>query len=79
MRLLRTAAGEFINAARIVRLADAREQAAFVVAVLDDGAEVALSAYYSAPGRIERDLPDLVMAASGDGLVPVPFEGRSGA
>ena len=79
MRLLRTAAGGFINAAKIVRLAADREQAASVVAVLDDGDEVALAHYYSTPGRIERDLPDLVVAASGDGLVPVPFECRSTA
>jgi hypothetical protein len=79
MRLLRTAAGGFINAAKIVRLADQRERAAAVAPVLDDGPEVALAPYYSAPGRIERDLPGLVVATSGDGLVQVPFECRSAA
>jgi hypothetical protein len=48
MRLLRTAAGGFINAAKIVRLATDREQTASVVAVLDDGQEVALASYYQA-------------------------------
>jgi len=65
MRLLRTAAGGFINAAKIVRLADERgEDAEAWVAVLDDGQEVALASYYSTPGRIERDLPDLMTVAS---------------
>jgi hypothetical protein len=69
MRLLRTAAGGFINAAKIVRLADEREQAESWVAILDDGDEVALAPYYSAPGRIERDLPDLSPKA---GRRPMP-------
>jgi hypothetical protein len=57
MRLLRTAAGGFINAEKIIRLVDAQ---ATWVAILGDGEEVALAPYYSAPGRIERDLPHLV-------------------
>ena len=60
MRLLRTAADGFINAARIARLADERERASNGwVATLDNGEEIARSRYYSAPGRIERELPDL--------------------
>ena len=75
MRLLRTAAGGFINAAKIVRLADEREQAAAVVAVLDDGAEVALAPYYSAPGRIERDLPELAPTVGRrPALAPIPAD-----
>ena len=63
MRLLRTDAGGFINAARILRLADERaEDAGSWITVLDDGEAVALAAYYSMPGLIERDLPDLVVA-----------------
>jgi hypothetical protein len=61
MRLLRTADGGFINAVKIVRLADERGAPAGGgwVARLDDGEEVALASYYSAPGRVERDLPHL--------------------
>jgi hypothetical protein len=56
MQLLRTAAGGFINAERIVRLADERGEDAgsWMIAVLDDGEEVALAVYYNAPGRVER-------------------------
>ena len=65
MRLLRTDAGGFINAERIVRLADERaEDAGSWIAVLDDSKEIALAAYYSAPGRIERELPDLMVVSS---------------
>ena len=62
MRLLRTAAGGFINAVKIVRLADERTAptGGGWVALLDDGEDVALAPYYSAPGRIERDLPHLM-------------------
>ena len=62
MRLLRTADGGFINAEKIVRLADERGDAAGGgwIALLGDGEEVALAPYYSTPGRIERDLPHLV-------------------
>jgi hypothetical protein len=65
MRLLRTAAGGFINAEKIVRLADERGGAddSWIV-ILDDGKEVALVGYYSAPGRIERDLPHLLSAST---------------
>lgn len=62
MRLLRTAAGGFINAAKIVRLADERGgHANGWIALLGDGEEIALTPYYSAPGRIERDLPNIVL------------------
>ena len=59
MRLLRTAAGGFINAEKIIRLVDAQ---ATWIALLGDGEEVALAPYYSAPGRIERDLPHLLVS-----------------
>jgi hypothetical protein len=65
MRLLRTADGGFINTQRIVRLADERQQADTWIAVLADGEEVALAPYYSAPGRVKRELADIaVMPAS---------------
>ncbi len=68
MRLLRTAAGGYINAATIVRLADGGDDG--WIAVLDGGEEVALASYYSAPGRVERDLPELVpMSAPAAGCV----------
>jgi hypothetical protein len=62
MRLLRTAAAGFMNAEKIVRLG---EEADGWVAILEDGEEVALARYYSAPGRVERELPDLVAASRG--------------
>jgi hypothetical protein len=60
MRLLRTAVGEFINAAAIVRL---QRDGAGWLAILADGAEVLLAPYYSSPGRVERDLPHLAPQA----------------
>jgi hypothetical protein len=57
MRLLRTAAGEFINAAAIVRL---QRDGAGWLAILDDGDEILLAPYYSASGRIEQDFAHLV-------------------
>jgi len=35
------------------------------VAILADGEQVALAPYYSAPGRVERELPDLMAASRG--------------
>jgi hypothetical protein len=71
MRLLRTAAGGYINAERIVRLADDRGgEADGWIAILDEGKEVALAAYYSLQGRVERELPHLV-SASASASVPV--------
>ena len=62
MRLLRTSAGGYVNATRIMRLADERDGKADAwVAILDDGEEIALAPYYSAPGRIERELPDIAL------------------
>ena len=61
MRLLRTAAGEFVNAAAIVRLQ--HDDDAGWLAVLADGDEILLAPYYSAPGRVERDFPHLVPQA----------------
>ena len=62
MRLLRTAAGEFVNAAAIVRLQRDDNDAGWL-AVLADGDEIRLAPYYSAPGRVERDFPHLVPQA----------------
>ena len=62
MRLLRTAADGFLNVEKIVRLCDEAEG---WVAILTDGEEVALAPYYSAPGRVERELPDLIAASRG--------------
>jgi hypothetical protein len=63
MRLLRTAAGGFINAGKIVHLADERSGPANGwIALLGDGEEITLAPYYNVPGRIERDLPHLVAA-----------------
>jgi hypothetical protein len=62
MRLLRTAAAGFVNAEKIVSLG---EEADGWVAILEGGEEVALARYYSAPGRVERELPDLVAASRG--------------
>ena len=59
MRLLRTTAGKFINAAAIVRL-HREDDGTGWLAVLVDGGEVPLAPYYSAPGRVERDFPHLV-------------------
>lgn len=61
MRLIRTAEGGFVNAEKIVRL---REEADGWVAILADGEEVVLALYYSAPGRIGRELPDLIAASA---------------
>jgi hypothetical protein len=66
MRLLRTAAGGFLNVEKIERLDEPSETAEGWVAILDDGEEVVLARYYSAPGRIQRELPDLVQASRGD-------------
>jgi hypothetical protein len=62
MRLLRTATDGFVNAEKIVRLG---EEADGWVAILADGEEVALAPYYSAPGRVERELPDLIATSRG--------------
>jgi hypothetical protein len=51
MLFLRTAAGGFFNAATIVRLC---EEAGGWVAICDDDREVALAAYYNAPGRLKE-------------------------
>ena len=62
MRLLRTAEGDFVNVEKIVCLG---EEAGGWVAILEGGDEVALARYYSAPGHIERELPDLIAASRG--------------
>ena len=70
MRLLRTAAGGFLNLEKIDRLDEPSEAADGWVAILDNGEEVVLAQYYSAPGRIERELPDLVQTSRGDRRSP---------
>ena len=79
MRLLRTAADGFLNLEKIERLDEPSEAADGWIAVLGDGEEVALAQYYSAPGRIERELPDLVQTSRGDRRSPAaaacPAEG----
>ena len=69
MRLLRTAAGTFVNAAAIVRLKRDDDGAGWL-AVLADGGEELLVPYYSTPGRIERDFPHLVPRAPDAAAVP---------
>ena len=49
MLFLRTTAGGFVDAATIVRLV---EETDGWVAICDHDGEVALAAYYSAPGRL---------------------------
>ncbi len=56
MVYLRTASGTFISSSSIVRLADRDGER---IAVRSDGEEVILASYFAAPGRIERDLPQL--------------------
>jgi hypothetical protein len=70
MRLLRTASGGFLNVDRIERLDEPSDAADGWVAILDDGEEVVLAPYDSAPGRIERELPDLVPVSRGDRRMP---------
>ncbi len=65
MVYLRTADGRFIAAATIVRLADRRAEADCWVAVRGDGEQVELARFFSAPGRIERDLPHLLPDRAG--------------
>ena len=57
MLFLRTAAGDFVNAATIVRLCE--ETDGRWVAICDDDREAALAAYFNAPGRL-RDLQHLL-------------------
>jgi len=70
MRLLRTASGGFLNVDKIERLDEPSEASDGWVAILDDGEEVLLARYYSAPGRIERELPDLAPVSRGDRRSP---------
>lgn len=51
MLFLRTAAGGFVDAATIVRLC---EEPDGCVAICDDDRQVALAAYYNAPGRLKE-------------------------
>jgi hypothetical protein len=56
---------------KIVRLIDERgDTADSWVAICDNGEEAALARYYSAPGRVERELPDLVL--TGERRRPAP-------
>ena len=70
MRLLRTASGGFLNVEKIEWLDEPSETADGWIAILADGEEVVLAQYYSAPGRIERELPDLVQTSRGDRRSP---------
>lgn len=58
MLYLRTASGDFINAAEIVALSphrdDDSEEIAGWTATCVDGKTVALAAYYAEPGRLEH-------------------------
>jgi len=65
MRLVRTASGGFLNVAKIERLVDERgDVAGSWTAICADGKEIPLAEYYSAPGRTERELQDLVTATA---------------
>ncbi len=66
MVYLRTASGTFISSSSIVRLADRDGER---VAVRSDGEEVTLASYFAAPGRIERDLPQLTTAHQSEACV----------
>jgi hypothetical protein len=76
MLYLRTASGTFINAARIVELAPPGDPAEVWVAVCSDGQDIPLARYYSAPGRVERELPHLLPAG---GPVALPSRQASRA
>ena len=58
MLYLRTASGDFINAAKIVALSpqhdDGSEEIAGWIAICADGEAVALAAYYVEPSRLEH-------------------------
>ena len=58
MLYLRTASGDFINAANIVQLSPQRDGSEITrwIAICGDGKTVALAAYYATPGRIENVL-----------------------
>lgn len=59
MLYLRTASGDFINAATIVQLSPQRggvDEITGWIAICGDGKEVSLAAYYATPGRIENVL-----------------------
>ena len=62
MRYLRTANGTFIKVGSIVELTRHGDQPEVWVAIRSDGQEVPLARYYSAPGRVERELPHLLPA-----------------
>ncbi len=61
MLYLRTAAGGFIKAESIVGLSPQRDSGRIAgwLAICAGGTEMALAAFYSVPGRIERALPHL--------------------
>jgi hypothetical protein len=58
MVYLRTASGDFVDAATIVQLSpqrgDGTDEITSWVAICGDGKAVALAAYYAVPGRIEE-------------------------
>ena len=63
MRLLRTAAGEFINVAAIARL-QREDDGAGWLAILANGDDIMLAPYYSASSRMEQDFAHLVQSQS---------------
>jgi hypothetical protein len=63
VRLLRTAAGEFINVAAIARL-QREDDGAGWLAILANGDDVMLAPYYSASSRMEQDFAHLVQSQS---------------
>jgi hypothetical protein len=70
MRLLRTATGEFINAAAIARFQRDRSGAGWL-AILVDGNEMLLAPYFSASGRIEQYFSHLVQVEDVAALLPI--------
>ena len=81
MLYLRTASGDFINAATIAQLAPQRDGAADEItgwiATRADGTTVALADYYTAPGRIETALdymPAVNAGAVGAAALPCSSE-----
>ena len=74
MLFLRTAAGGFVNAATIVRLCEETDGDEIRwVAIRNDDREVALTAYYSRPGRL-KELQHLLAPIS-----PMPSPPAQGA
>ena len=71
MLYVRTASGDFINAATIVQLAPQRggsgDEITGWVAICDGGRAITLAPYYAAPGRIETVLDYIPTSAQAGG------------